>query len=61
MFKARAEQIAHGGHQRLKAAEKEGDEQRLTVVDPAHFQPAADGDGEGVHRKADGDEQQFHE
>ena len=59
MLKARAQQIARHRHQRLKSAEEYGDQKRLPVVDPAHFQPPADGDGKSVHRKSDGDEQQF--
>ena len=54
-----AEYVAGGGHQGLEAAEPGAGEQVVPGPEPPDGQALADGDGKGVHREADGDEQQF--
>ena len=46
-------------HQRLEAAEKEADAERILFVDLLHGKALADRHGEGVHRKPDADEEQL--
>ena len=47
------------GNQRLEAAEKEADAERILFVDLLHGKALADRHGEGVHRKPDADEEQL--
>ena len=54
-----AQQEADGGHQRLEAAEPGAGEEVVPGLQPLDGQALADGDGEGVRRKAGGDQQQF--
>ena len=54
-----AEKISQQRHQRLKAAEKECDEQRILFVDSLHRKALADRDGESVHRQTNGNQKQF--
>ena len=45
-----AQQVADGGHERLKAAEKGGDDEHVLDIDTVtHLKTAADGHGKGVH------------
>ena len=55
------EKVADGGHQRLKTAEPQSDDGHLFPVQFPGGEALADGDGEGVHRKADGEQKQAYE
>ena len=46
-------------HQRLKAAEKQGNDEHMPVVDPSHSKPLADRYCKSIHRKPHTDQQQL--
>ena len=59
MLKPKAEQIADDRHEKLEAAEINADQQRMLRAELFYAQTLAYGHGEGVHAKANGNEEQF--
>ena len=59
MLEPEAEQIADDRHKKLEAAEINADQQRMLRAELFDAQALAYGHSEGVHAKADGDEEQF--
>ena len=57
--KATAQQPPDIGHERLKAAERQRNDQGVAVIDAPHGKPLTDGHRKCIHRKTDADEQQL--
>jgi hypothetical protein len=58
LFKLSAQEPADEGHQRLEAAEKQGDNERVLHIEPLHAKALAHGHCKSVHGK--GERQQYH-
>ena len=58
-LKGGAQQVANAGHQGLEAAEPGADDKIVLPSELLGGQTLADGDGEGVHGQAYGDEKEF--